>query len=111
MSNLDTLMKGHDLGIHDRRRKLTDKNKEEIRDMHKRGFGVREIARAFDGTCSRRLIQFVLFPERLKQLQQRNREQEHWKKYHNRQQLTTATRNWRRYKKRLYKEGKLKVNA
>ena len=50
---------------HDRRRKLTDEDRAEIRRMYfRQGMGVRAIAREYSDKCSRRLIQFVLFPER-----------------------------------------------
>lgn len=105
--SLETLMTGHSLGQYDRRKKLTDDQKEEIKLMYKDGMGVREIARKFEGTCSRRLIQFVIFPERLIQLQERNRLNEHWKKYHKKEELTKAVRSWRRYKKQLFKDKKI----
>ena len=91
-------------GLLDRRRKLSEEDKEDTRARHKSGQGIREIAREYAGKCSRRLIQFVIYPQRLKQLQERNREQQHWKKYYNRKQLTTACRNWRNYKYKLFKE-------
>lgn len=106
-NGLDTLMTGHNLGIYDRRRKITEDQKTEIKDMHKRGYGIREIARAFVGICSRRSIQFILYPERLKRLQDMHRKNKHWKTYHNREKLTKATREWRRYKKKLFKANKI----
>ena len=89
----------------DRRRKLTDEDKYNIRRLYEFDhLKVREIARMYEKVCSRRLIQFVLFPERLKTLQDRNRKNQHWKKYYNREQLTKAVRNLRRYKTKLYNE-------
>jgi len=49
----------------DRRVKLTDAERADIRERYKAGEGVRSIARAYEGQCSRRMIQFVLFPERM----------------------------------------------
>lgn len=50
----------------DKRRKLTDVDKDKIREMHKGGISIRGIARMFAEKCSRRSIQFILFPERYK---------------------------------------------
>ena len=49
----------------DRRVKLTDKERADIQARYKAGEGVRSIARVYSHV-SRRLIQFVLFPERAK---------------------------------------------
>ena len=96
------------VGLQDRRRKLTDDDKEDIKARHKRGEAIHAIARAYKGICSKRLIQFVIYPERLKQLQEKHAKEQHWKKYYNRKQLTQAVRNWRRYKYTLYKEKLIK---
>ena len=50
----------------DGRIKLTDSDKKEIRDLYESNVPIREIARQFHDQCSRRTIQFVLFPERKK---------------------------------------------
>ena len=91
------------IGLQDRRRKLTDDDKEDIKARHKRGEAIHAIARAYKDKCSKRLIQFIIYPERLKQLQDKHRKAQHWRKYYNRKQLTQATRNWRAYKYRLYR--------
>ena len=92
------------VGLQDRRRKLTDDDKEDIREQYASGAGVREIARAYAGVCSRRLIQFTLFPERLQKMQKKHAKEQHWKKYHNRKKLTDAIRSWRNYKYALFKD-------
>jgi hypothetical protein len=49
----------------DRRVKLTEDDKQNIISLYTvNGWGIREIARWYEGKCSRRLIQFILFPER-----------------------------------------------
>lgn len=58
----------------DGRRKLTDEDREYIKQLHKRGEPVREIARIMAGVCSRRTVQFVLFPERLERVKARAKE-------------------------------------
>lgn len=48
----------------DRRVKLSEKDKQNIIALHKANTPIREIARIYEGQCSRRLIQYVIFPER-----------------------------------------------
>lgn len=47
----------------DRRVKLTDEDKENIRALRKDGLPIREIARMYEHKCTRRTIQYVLRPE------------------------------------------------
>lgn len=47
---------------HDKRRKLTEADKEDIKLWHRQGASIHSITKAMG--VSRRLIQFVLFPER-----------------------------------------------
>ena len=53
---------------YDRRIKLTDADRIDIQKMYILGVPIREISRKYEKKCSRRLIQFVLFPERDKKL-------------------------------------------
>lgn len=86
----------------DRRIKLTDEDKQEIKKLyHVEKLPIREIARIFENRCSRRLIQFVLFPERLKSLQKRGIETKHHLKYYDKDKQRVYHRNHRAYKKRL----------
>ncbi len=48
----------------DRRVKLSEEDKEQIRYLHKQGTPLRQIARQYAHKCTRRAIQFMLFPER-----------------------------------------------
>ena len=82
----------------DRRVKLTDSDREKIKRLHKKGLGIREIARMFEKKCSRRLIQFVIYPERLKKLYQTQKEEKHWKIYYNKDKWRESMRNHRKYK-------------
>ena len=50
----------------DRRIKVTDEEKEIIIKLHRQGLSSREIARQYQDRCSRRLIQFIIYPERAK---------------------------------------------
>jgi hypothetical protein len=88
----------------DRRVKLTEKDKEDIKHRHKQGEAIRGIARAYEGVCSRRLIQFVLFPERSRTSNYSG----HWKKYYVKEKNTKAIREWRNRKQKLYVSGVIK---
>jgi hypothetical protein len=79
----------------DKRVKITEKDKEEIKDMKAKGYSIHEIARAFQAVCSRRMIQFIIYPERRIQAM-KNRD---WKKYHDRQRLTELVRDIRKRKR------------
>ena len=89
----------------DRRVKLTDKQREEIKLLHKEGNSIHSLSR--DYGVSRRTIQFILFPER----QQRNvdlRDERGGSKiYYDREKNTDCVRKHRRYKHKLFKDGKL----
>lgn len=91
----------------DRRRALTEAQKEEIQRLYRdTNISIRELARRYP--CSRRLIQFILFPDRY--AKQKQRIKENWKKHYNREKHTVAVRNLRRYKKQLFDKGILKNN-
>jgi hypothetical protein len=99
---------GRPLGVYDRRRcGLTEDDKDEIRKSYKDGEFVRSIARRYADKCSRRLIVFILHPERLKAMQDKHRKEQHWKKYHDRKALTTAKLKWEKYKIKLLKDKKI----
>jgi len=82
----------------DRRIKLTDKDREEIKRLYEEGMAVRAIARMFEKKCSRRLIQMIIFPERLRALYQRQKEEKHWKTYYDKDKRREYMRNHRKYK-------------
>lgn len=58
----------------DRRRAITDKQRLEIKQLYKAGFSIRAISRLFNGKCSRRLIQFIIYPERLEKVKEQYKE-------------------------------------
>lgn len=86
----------------DRRIKLSESDRADILLRYKNGEAIREIARAYENVCSRRLIQFVLFPERDQKLKKVVKKEKRWLKYYNRENNTLAERNTRRYKQELY---------
>lgn len=90
----------------DRRRKLTDDQKEEIKRIYKSGVcGTRPLAKQFG--VSRSLIQIIVNPEIAKAKKQRIKE--HWRDYRPTKEEWAATmREHRHYKQDLYVKGELK---
>ena len=93
------------LGEYDRRRKLSDDQKEHIKKLYETGmYSQRQLAAQFG--VSRRLIVFIVRPDAAKRAKQRIKE--HWKDYQrSREERTEAARKVRSYKKQLYLEGKI----
>lgn len=85
----------------DKRRKLSDDDKERIRELYKTGeFSQRRLADMFG--VSRRLVTFILDPAKRK----RNVEI-HKPHIYSKEEWAETMRNHRRYKQKLYKEGKI----
>ncbi len=82
----------------DRRVKLTDSEREEIKRLHKEGNTIRSIARLFEGKCSRRLIQYIIYPERLEAVYRRQKENKNWLIYYDKDKRREYMRGHRRYK-------------
>jgi hypothetical protein len=81
----------------DRRRKLTESDKAKIRADFEHGlYGVNEAARVWK--VSKRLIQFILYPERLAQNKAARAARGGWRQYYDKSKNTADTRNHRRYK-------------
>ena len=81
----------------DRRRKLTEDQKDEIRKIGTT-MSQRELAKKFN--VSRRLIVFILYPERLKPVDN--------SKYYDKDKHREYMKSHRHYKQKLYKENKIK---
>lgn len=90
----------------DRRRKLTDEQKEEIKRLYETGLiGQRPLAKQFG--VSRSLIQIIVNPEIAEAKKQRIKE--HWRDYRPTKEEWAATiREHRHYKQTLYVNGELK---
>jgi hypothetical protein len=76
----------------DRRVKIPKEEHETIRLMHKEGKAIRAIAREYQ--VDKRLIQFIIFPERLVAARA-NRD---WRKYYNTEDRKDIMREHRQYK-------------
>ena len=92
----------------DRRRKLTDEQKDEIKKIYTEGkCGTRPLAKQFG--VSRSTIQILVNPERAKAVKERNKT--HWRDYRPTKEEWAATmREHRRYKQELYVKGELQLN-
>lgn len=90
----------------DRRRKLTDEQKEQIRKLYKTGLvSQHELARQFN--VNRSTIQIIVNPNRAAKVKQRIKE--HWKDYRPDKETWSETmREHRHYKQKLYLKGELK---
>lgn len=94
----------------DRRRKLSDDDKEVIRHKYKTGFySQRALAREYK--VSRRLVSFILFPEKYEEAKAQNKDRRKDGRYKPSDKEWAATqREHRHYKQALYKAGKLTEN-
>lgn len=80
----------------DGRVRLSPEQKEEIyRKYHDPLYPTSQRILAKEYGVSRRLIGFVVHPERLQALKDKQRANQHWKTYYDRQKLTLAMRKWR----------------
>ena len=89
----------------DRRRRLTDEQKEEIKKLYATGLvGQRPLAKQFG--VSRSLIQVIVNPEIAEKKKQRIKE--HWQDYRpSKEEWAKTIREHRHYKQELYLKGEL----
>ena len=87
--------------IYDRRRKLSEKDKHEIKRLYETGeYSQRQLAKLF--RVSRRFVVFAIYPERLEENKQRRKERGGWKQYYNKDEHKDYMKNHRRYKKKVH---------
>lgn len=89
----------------DRRYKLTDEQRVEIFE-NKQGLSQRKLAKLYG--VSRRLITFVMFPERYELNRQQRKEAGSGQKYYDKEKHRVAIKEHRDYKKELYKKDLIK---
>jgi len=82
----------------DGRRKIHPRQYEEIRAYYKEARSQRQTAKYFN--CSRRLIVFILYPERLKTMQEYHKEIKHHRKYYNKDKNREYMRTYRAKKRK-----------
>ena len=90
----------------DKRVKLSTADKLEIIDLHTFGiFSQRELAQQY--FVSRRLISFVLFPDRLEKNIELRAARGGSKAYYNKDAHTIAMASHRKFKRELFRDGKI----
>lgn len=92
----------------DRRVKLSEEQKEEIKRKFASGiYSQRALSREYN--VSRRLISFILFPEKAELAKEQFKKRQKDGRYkQSKEQWAATIREHRRYKQELYKAGKLK---
>lgn len=102
MCKIDDLRTGKE---NDRRIKIPASEHGYIKRRYQQGESLREIARSYG--VDKRLIQFILNPERLKRNRELRKERGGWRQYYNKDKWREEHRKHREYKKRLFEEGKI----
>lgn len=92
------------VGLQDRRRKLTDEQKEEIREKRKQGKSLNTLAKEYN--VSKKLILITVNPE--SKAKQEKYVKEHWREFRQSpEHCREAVRKTRRYRQELMTSGKL----
>lgn len=90
----------------DKRVKLNDEEKKEIKKLYDTGmFSQRKLAKMYG--VSRRSIQFIIDPEKLKENRKKFSERQKDGRYYNKERHREYIKKHRERKKQLYNEGKL----
>ena len=92
-------------GLQDRRKKLTDEQKEEIKELYGTGlYSLNNLAKRFE--VSKKTVLLIVNKESEERAKQYRKE--HWKEWQRTgKEHNEAIKNTRRYKHKLYVEGKL----
>ena len=92
--------------LQDRRRRLTDKQREEIKELYASGlYSLNDLAKKFN--VSKKTILLIVNKDSAEKAKQYRKE--HWKEWHRTgKEHSEAIKKTRRYKHKLYTEGKLK---
>lgn len=95
----------------DRRIKLSDEQREEIKEKYSTGsYSQRALAREYN--VSRRLISFILFPEKaIKSANQFKERRADGRYKPSKEEWAKTVREYRRYKQNLYLKGELKEES
>lgn len=93
-------------GLQDRRRKLTDEQRKQIKELYQTGnFSLNNLAKQF--SVSKKTILLTVNKDSADR--ERQYRKEHWRDYQKTgEERNEIVREHRRYKQKLYKEGKLK---
>lgn len=93
-------------GLQDRRKKLTDKQREEIKNLYSTGYySLNGLAKRFN--VSKKTVLLIVNSDSAERAKQYRKE--HWREWQRTgEEHNEAIKNTRRYKYDLYKNGKLK---
>ena len=93
-------------GLQDRRKRLTNEQRIEIKDLYGTGhYSLNDLAKRFD--VSKKTILLIVNSESAERAKQYRKE--HWREWQRTgEEWNETVRNYRRYKQSLYKDGKLK---
>lgn len=93
---------------HDARRRITDEQKIDMQKQYDLGTSINQIARNIG--CSKRSVQFVLFPERALLVKQQAKDSKRWEPYNTKEVRLDVMRRFRARKRKLLAEGLIKNN-
>jgi hypothetical protein len=82
---------------------LTDKDRADIVGLFAEGWAVRKIARYYEDKCSRRLITFIIFPDRLERMQKQHKLEKHHLKYYNKDKWREEMRRHRKHRAEVFR--------
>lgn len=86
----------------DRRRKLTDEDRLDIKKRYTEGESIRAIARAYEGKCTRRVIQYTIRPDLYEHLKDSYKKRRKDGRYRpDRKEWAETQREHRRYKQSI----------
>ena len=93
-------------GLQDRRKRLTDEQRKEIKELYGTGcYSLNDLAKKFN--VSKKSILLIVNKESAEKAKQYRKE--HWKEYQGtKEEHREAIKKTRHYKHQLYKDGKLK---
>ncbi len=86
----------------DKRVKITELDKLEIKALNNRGVPIREIARQFQDVCGRRSIQYIIYPERLDKVKSQYKERRKDGRYYDKDKHRLAMSKHRQHKRNLH---------
>lgn len=95
-------------GLQDRRKRLTDEQRKEIRNLYGTGcYSLNDLAKRFE--VSKKTILLIVNEESAERAKQYRKE--HWREWQRKgEEHNEAIRKTRKYKHELYKNGELKEN-
>lgn len=91
----------------DGRRKITDAQKLDMHKQYREGVSIHQIARNIG--CSKRSVQFELFPERAQISLQHAINAKRWEAYNTKDLRREVMRKYRAKKKQLFNQGRLTI--